>query len=160
MFPRERTIMKTQQSQIVQLGASSPPFLSLEPLDTIGKGNSGLFSDAVLPEQFYGSHRGSAATHGEVALMRAVLDDALRCYQGKVAPTTRHVHQLAKEAETWLLNDDERWPFSFVNVCRILGLEPDYIRRGLKQWDQHPSSVPYKTQRRLGPRGQRLRCAA
>jgi hypothetical protein len=92
--------------------------------------------------------------------MRAVLDDALRCYQGRVVRTTRRARRLAQEAEAWLFDNDERWPFSFVNVCRALGLDPDYVRRGLRQWSQRPASVPYKTQRRSGPMQRRLRAAA
>jgi hypothetical protein len=98
-------------------------------------------SDAILPEQFYGPRRGAAHTRGQVALMRAVLDDALHCYQKQFGPHTRRERRLAREAAEWLFSEDDRWPFSFVNVCRALGLEPEYLRRGLKQWRQRPPTV-------------------
>ena len=30
-----------------------------------------------------------------------------------------------------MLSDDTSWPFSFVSICAVLGLEPEYLRRGL-----------------------------
>lgn len=42
--------------------------------------------------------------------------------------------QRAREAERWFFNDDSRWLFSFVSVCDVLGLEPEYIRTKLKHW--------------------------
>jgi hypothetical protein len=151
--------MRTQDLQTSQLHASSRRFRSIEPFDAISVGNSALYSDAVLPEQFYGPPRGTVETQSEVALMRAVLDDAIHCYQQQFAIKTQRARRLAREAEAWFLNNDERWPFSFVNVCRALGLEPEYVRRGLRQWGQRSPSAPYKTQRRSGPARQRL-CAA
>jgi hypothetical protein len=157
---RKEPYMKTPELQISQPHASSPRFRSLEPLDAISVGSSALFLDAVLPEQFYGPPRGTVETQSEVALMRAVLDDAIHCYQQQFTIQTQRARRLAKEAEAWFWDNDERWPFSFVNVCRALGFEPEYVRRGLRQWGQRPSSAPYKTQRRSGPARHRLRAAA
>ncbi len=90
--------------------------------------------EAVLPEQFYGPRRGVAHLQSQVALMCAVLDDAVRCYQKQFVPSTRRARRLAKEAEAWLFSDDERCPFSFWNVGRALVLEPGHLRRRLTQW--------------------------
>src|SRR5688572_29395137 len=91
---------------------------------------------AVLPEQFHGSPLNMNAARGEVALMRAVLEDAIECFQKQSGKSGRRAQRLAREAEEWLLNDDQRWPFSFLNICHVLGIDPGYIRRGLKQWRQ------------------------
>jgi hypothetical protein len=152
--------MKTPELQISRLHASSQRFRAIEPLEAFSAGNSALLSDAVLPEQFYGPPRGTVETQSEVALMRAVLDDAIHCYQQQFATKTRHARRLAREAEAWFFDNDERWPFSFVNVCRALGFDPEYVRRGLRQWGQRPPAASYKTQRRSGPARQRLRAAA
>jgi hypothetical protein len=152
--------MKTPEFQISRLDASTPRFRSTEPLEAISTGNLTLLSDAVLPEQFFGPPRGTVETQSEVALMRAVLDDAIHCYQQQFTTKTRHARRLAREAEAWFFDNDERWPFSFVNVCRTLGFDPAYVRRGLRRWGQRPSSASYKTQRRPGPARQRLRTAA
>ena len=66
----------------------------------------------------------------ERALMRAVLEDAIRCLVGEVGPP----HQrgaLAAEARQWIETADPRWPFSFENVCDGLGLNAANLRRRL-----------------------------
>jgi len=94
---------------------------------------------AVLPEQFHGSPVSRNATRGEVALMRAILEDAIDCFQ-KVGRT--YDQRLTRDAERWLFADDHHWPFSFVNICAVLGLNAGYIRLGLQRWRQSPSSRP------------------
>lgn len=91
---------------------------------------------AILPEQFYSSPAHTDA-RGEVALMRAVLEDAIACFQKQFVRSGRRAQRLAREAEEWFFADDYHWPFSFVNICAVLGLEPEYIRLGLKRWRQH-----------------------
>jgi len=67
---------------------------------------------------------------GERALMRAVLEDAIRCLIGEVGP--RHQRgALAAEARQWIEIADPRWPFSFENVCDGLGLNAANLRRRL-----------------------------
>jgi hypothetical protein len=67
---------------------------------------------------------------GERALMRAVLEDAIRCLIGEVGP--RHQRgALAAEARQWIETADPRWPFSFENVCDGLGLDAANLRRRL-----------------------------
>jgi hypothetical protein len=90
-----------------------------------------------------------------MTLMHAVLDDAINCYQKQFLPSTRHEQRLASEAAEWLFSNDDRWPFSFVNVCHALGLDPEYLRRGLKQWRQRPLAAAFRKQRRSG-RGRRM----
>jgi hypothetical protein len=40
----------------------------------------------------------------------------------------------AREAERWFFSDAPHWLFSFVSVCDVLGLEPNYIWIKLKYW--------------------------
>jgi hypothetical protein len=68
--------------------------------------------------------------------MRAVLADALVCFQQGFMSRRRRVQRLAREAEAWFLSEDDHWLFSFVSICAVLGLEPAYIRRGLQRWSQ------------------------
>ncbi len=35
------------------------------------------------------------------------------------------------DAYSWVIADNYRWPFSFLNVCKLLNLGPDEIRRDL-----------------------------
>jgi hypothetical protein len=102
----------------------------------------------VRPEQFYGSLLSTHKKRGEVALMCAVLDDALTCFQQQLVRRGQRPQRLAREAEKWFFSDDTHWPFSFVNICVALGLEPEYIRRGLKQWThRRPAEPPPRRQR-------------
>lgn len=70
----------------------------------------------------------------EEKLMVAVLDDAIACFQKYAFARDRKGKVLFQEAEEWLQATSHDWPVSFVNVCEILELAPDYLRRGLAQW--------------------------
>src|SRR5438270_4828851 len=69
-------------------------------------------------------------TDGERRLMLAVLMDAIRAFDhhrrgGSSLPVSRA--WLRERA--WLKADEPARPFSFVNICSALGLEPEYVRR-------------------------------
>ena len=102
------------------------PFLSAGRQD-----RSPLTAAAVLPEQFFAHSSGTQT--GIHALMQAILEDALACFQKQFETNTSRARRLGKEAEEWMLTDDHGWPFSFINICDALGLEPEYFRRHLKQ---------------------------
>jgi GNAT superfamily N-acetyltransferase len=70
----------------------------------------------------------------EEKLMLAVLDDAIACFQKYAFARDRKGKVLFQEAEEWVEATNHDWPFSFVNVCEILGFDPDYLRQGLGQW--------------------------
>jgi len=72
----------------------------------------------------------------ERELMLAVLADAVECYCKYSGARDGIGMRLFQEAQEWLFDDDERRPFSFVNVCAALQLEPGYIRRGIsaRKW--------------------------
>jgi hypothetical protein len=97
---------------------------------------------AVLPEQFRGLTGMTSAVGGEIALMRAVLGEAIECFQKHADGSSRRTRRLVGEAEQWFLADDIRWPFSFVNICTVLGLNAEYVRRGLKAWRQALPTCP------------------
>jgi hypothetical protein len=104
---------------------------------------------SVPPEQFYGPRPSLADGRPEAALMRAVLADALGCFQKGLVYQGRRVQRLAREAEEWLFSDDARWPFSFVSICAVLGLEPTYLRRGLRRWRQGGPQAEMKKSPRI-----------
>src|SRR3954452_8218538 len=41
--------------------------------------------------------------------------------------------ELYRDAYTWVTADNCRWPFSFLNVCRLLDLDPEELRHDLLQ---------------------------
>jgi len=64
---------------------------------------------------------------GERGLMRAVLEDAIRCLAGEIGPS-RERWQLAADARDWISASDARWPFSFENICDAIDLDPSSLR--------------------------------
>ncbi len=101
-----------------------------------------LFSPVtILPEQFFPPPAEVDRGRGERALMRAVLEDALFCFRKYGNAKRRSQRRSAQEAEEWFWAEDYSWPFSFLNICAALGLDPDYIRMSLKRWrHQEPPS--------------------
>src|SRR5215510_12155326 len=95
---------------------------------------------AVLPEQFYDAVIPSAQQSGHIALRWAVLADALNCLTKASKKDGKREQRLAKETAEWVFTDDLDWPFSFVNICAALRIDPAYIRRGLLRWMQRGSS--------------------
>jgi hypothetical protein len=79
--------------------------------------------------------------------MRAVFEDALSCFENRDLTRSRGALQLAREAEEWIYSSDERWPFSFLNICLALGLNPDYIRLQLAHRRQ-AAARPLRRKRR------------
>jgi len=67
----------------------------------------------------------------EKMLMFAILVDAISCFQTFSSADATHRTRKFYEAKHWLLSNRQDWPFSYRNVCEALGLDPDYLRRGL-----------------------------
>ena len=92
----------------------------------------------IQPEQFSPDPRSALQRTGEYRLLVAVLQDALTTWF-----RYRHSHRLRerrlfREISEWFADKHSSWPFAFECICGYLGLDPDYIRRGLVQW-QPPS---------------------
>ena len=96
--------------------------------------NSLFQIDTLAAQQFNDTYRRKIPHQSEVRLMLAILEDAINCYQDNVFALNKKRIQLFKEAEEWFMNDDASWIFSFVSICSILNLEPDYFRQGLRRW--------------------------
>ena len=65
---------------------------------------------------------------GPRALMRAILEDAVRCIEAGGWHSHVRARRLAAEAETWVRCEHRNWPFSFVNICEVLGFDVDAMR--------------------------------
>ena len=116
---------------------------------------------AILPEQFHGSPRQHDQARGEIALIQSVLEDAIDCFQKQFGTPRFRDYRIAQEAEQWFFTDDYKWPFSFVNICSVLGINPEYIRRGLnKQKAERPVAIPQRALRQPVSVRPRLQAAA
>jgi len=87
----------------------------------------------LLPEQFAETARALEVAEPERRLLLAVLCDAIVVFQRRVVGTGASPLR-PNEAERWILSDDRRWLFSFVNVCEALGIAHEPLRRGLIAW--------------------------
>ena len=90
--------------------------------------------DIVTPQQFYDSRRDDSAIAPVKRLMMAILEDALRCFQNNADAHSGPRKRLFTEAEQWLCADSGDGPCSFETVCETLGIEPQYLRSGLREW--------------------------
>jgi hypothetical protein len=96
---------------------------------------SSLFQvDTLAAQQYHDTYRRKIPQQSVIRIMLAVLEDAINCYQENIFAVSKKRLQLFKEAEDWFMNDDASWIFSFVSICSILNLEPDYFRLGIRQW--------------------------
>ena len=93
-----------------------------------------LVPDVLTPEQFYDARHDDCAIAPVKRLMMAVLEDALRCFQNHSNAKAGPRKRLFTEAEQWLCGQTGDGPFSFDTVCETLGIEPTFLRGGLKQW--------------------------
>jgi hypothetical protein len=114
---------------------------------------------AVLPAQMPGGARWDADTSGPRALMLAVLEDAIRCIEEGRGRCRFDIRRRAAEAEAWVRCDRGEWPFSYVNICEVLGFDPDAVR--VRLLHAHRTRVPAgRARRTLAPpsvRGSRTR---
>lgn len=101
-------------------------------------------------EKVHGVQSGSSDDQALRALMLAVLEDGVACFQGHFFKPSRTNDELFEEAEEWIhLNDDG--VFSFNNVCETLGLHPGQLRKGLERWKAKQVGVPIEERKRLIP---------
>jgi hypothetical protein len=111
-----------------------------------------------MPEQFFGPP--NRFDKGEAALMYAVLEDALQCFAKQFVNSGVRAECLAREAERWFFANDDRWPFSFVNICCVLRVDPEYVRLGLRRWRQRRPVTEKRKKQHVVNRTRALRVAA
>jgi hypothetical protein len=95
---------------------------------TITTENTG---DILVRPQYLDTFRRSGHLEPEKSLLAAILEDAVqeyRKYNGAHDPKSK---SRFNEVEEWFNRKDKEWIFSFDNVCEMLGLDPEYIRRRL-----------------------------
>jgi hypothetical protein len=100
---------------------------------------------------------GAAPPQPEKTLMFAVLLDAVECFQKYSGHEANH---LFKDTQRWIFEDDHKWPFSFINICQTVGLNPQHLRKGLAKWtDRTIREVKYPRSQ-TARKGERKRCVA
>lgn len=104
-----------------------------EAKDALYERVPGVFEpDTLLASQYFDRLRRRAGHGGERALMVAILEDAVTVYLKQAAATDPHNRRLFEEAEAWVEAHEPTWIFSFDSICDLLGIDPDYVRGGLR----------------------------
>jgi hypothetical protein len=90
----------------------------------------------IDPERQYhdGARTQYPETHAMKRLMLAVLEDALHYLQTYAESRNPAHRQGFGEAEAWILDRRAKGPFAFVSICEALGIQPDHLREGIRQW--------------------------
>lgn len=92
--------------------------------------------DTILPFQYSELLRRKIYLEGEKKLLLAVLEDAINCFQKQFAARDRRGKKLFREAEAWIMDQNDERLFSFSNICESLGINAEYLRRGLARWKE------------------------
>lgn len=92
--------------------------------------------DTLIPAQYLATFRRRFHLDPERALMFAVLEDAIICFQDNFAATCKRKRNLFHDAEEWIFANESHYLFSFENICDTLGFDASYIRGGLMRWKE------------------------
>jgi hypothetical protein len=92
-------------------------------------------------DRYLNTQRRSEPIEPERALLIALLEDAVQIYWKFAGARDREGRERSHEAKDWLFSHDTAWIFSFNNVCELLGLDPDYVRRGLRENPAMPADA-------------------
>jgi hypothetical protein len=69
----------------------------------------------------------------EALLLLAVLEDAVACYVRHAGARRGRSRQAFEEARQWLESTDRGSLFTCESICDALGIDTEYLRRGLRE---------------------------
>lgn len=90
-----------------------------------------LASEPALPSQFHDTWHRTRYIAPERALALAVLWQAVIDLQKYRFAQRRRQQRLYMEAYKWVASQRREWPYSFENLCDVLGLSPEPVRAEL-----------------------------
>jgi hypothetical protein len=109
-------------------------------------------NQTILPAQFYPSRLDSGRTEPLRKLSFAVLIDAIHCFQTNFGAKRRANLLQFQEAREWLLGPTGDGPFSFENVCYVVGVDSAGLRQALRRWQaMKRAGLPTRTLVRRSP---------
>ena len=106
-------------------------------------------NDVGAQQRYFDTFRRSEYLEPEKELLLAVLEDAIHCYRKYALARSRAGKEQFREAEEWLMGGGDGWIFAFANVCELLGLSPDYVRRALRESKVTPAHGEHKGRHRI-----------
>lgn len=100
-----------------------------------------LHHDTLLQAEYMDDLRRSQLDP-EKRLMLAILQDSVACYRRNMSTRLGKRRRLFQEVESWIEDSEDDSLFSFANICETLGINPDYLRRGLCRESDSDALVP------------------
>jgi hypothetical protein len=92
--------------------------------------------DALLPVQYFEILRRKVPIEPEIRLMWAILEDAIDSYRKHHSAQRGKPNGRLDEVESWIFDRGTDWLYSFDNICETLGINPQYLRGGLRRWKE------------------------
>jgi hypothetical protein len=93
-----------------------------------------VIPDAITPKQYFEGARNDWAMRPIKRLMLAVLEDGLHCFQAYAGASRGSKRQIFVETEAWFAERRADGPFAFETICHTLGIDPNFMRKGLRNW--------------------------
>ncbi len=94
-----------------------------------------LAPDQMMPTQYADLRRRRTQSSGE-ALAYAILARAVMDLRPPDGVRTRAARRAYNDAYRWVLSNDRKYVFSFINTCEFLNFQPYALRRGLLDLDR------------------------
>jgi hypothetical protein len=114
---------------VIQQPGASTVRIEREIMENSGR----LFEgDVIAPNQYLEIFTRTNNLEPEQELMLAILTDAIECIMKYCDEPVPMRAKLFNEAQEWLFDEDEKQPFSFLNVCETLRFDAGYLRRGIQ----------------------------
>jgi hypothetical protein len=135
LHKKSRGVSKSYAKSASNADASSAA-PSWHHLDAAEKTAALFEPDILAAAQFFGNFRRKTLIEPERRLTVAILEDAINCFQDNVSAESGKAKKLFEDAHEWFVAEDSNWIFSFRNVCELLAIDPDYLRAGLRRWQE------------------------
>lgn len=103
--------------------------------------------DTDAQRRYFDTFRRSEHLEPEKALIMAILEDAIHLFQKYRRARDRAGRERFREVNDWFMHDGDHWLFSFENICELLALDPQYVRRGLLASAGPPVAMNKRTHR-------------
>jgi hypothetical protein len=82
--------------------------------------------------------QGTRLCFPEISLVAAIFEDAVPSLQ---RPSRGVTHRQSSEASEWIASERRDWPFAFVNVCDLLGVDAKAVRKRLRIRDEGSGNI-------------------
>lgn len=101
-------------------------------IDHLRRFIDGIEDRPILPAQFF--ELSSKLNCGEVKIRYRILRDGIREFRKHAFSTTPRGVAIFQETRAWILSNESEWPYSFSNLCEVLGVDPEAARAALIRW--------------------------